>query len=145
MFRIEPNGPAGAYKTYSIDAPRKTHWRTATCEEVECKDFLRGWKTVLSITQVDMIEIARRSGYSFTEERDEATVTFIFEAGQKCFKRQSHKLPLGKDGIYRVRPGDWRISRSSVRNQIRTHARPIDWVEDMQENQAAIQQSIDRG
>jgi hypothetical protein len=48
LFRIEPQLPVGATKTYSALAPLATHFRAATCEDVDCGNYLHGWKTVVN-------------------------------------------------------------------------------------------------
>ena len=35
------------YKTYRAVAPVKTHFRPATCAEVDCQNYVNGWKTVV--------------------------------------------------------------------------------------------------
>ena len=45
VFRIEPALPAHAMKTYQIYSPISTHYRPATCAEVQCAAYEHGWRT----------------------------------------------------------------------------------------------------
>jgi len=141
-FRIQPQLPVGAMKTYSAVAPLATHWRDATCEEVDCPHFQHGWRTVVDETT----ELGRRqahyirtsSGRRFTATWDGGVTTFTFEAGQRCFA--AHKVPLERDPLFLVRMGDWRGYGPP-----RAHQLPADWVEDMQSSLDKVRDRQERG
>lgn len=136
---------ASNYQTYQVIAPRDTHWRIATCEEVGCQHGENGWKTVIDETsnlgQMQAHYIRRQSGRKFTEERgQDGMTTFSFASGQPCFKQ--HKTKIDRQEIFLVRGGDSRGNPTGFR---RTHTRPEDWVDDLQENQDRIRSAIERG
>lgn len=92
---------------YKVVSPLATHWREATCEEVDCIHYLHGWtiqvKTALSPAEVvvgagDLAAEIRRSGKQYREERVGETSIFIFEAGQECFR--PHVTPIGRDPLF---------------------------------------------
>ena len=76
---------------YSIKAPIATHWRGATCEEVDCRKNIMGWETHCNIgTELGKNQVAYiragKSGRRYTERTDvEGIVIFSFGPGQQCF------------------------------------------------------------
>jgi len=144
LNRFQPAGPIGAYKTYAIKAPLSTHWRPATCAEVECEYWSNGWKTIVPAISdhADYIRTGQ-TGRSFTERPGGAGLAeFCFPAGQSCFRSSEHRVPLERDPVYLVRDGDW---RGNPTGRSRQHARPEYWVEDFGENQQAIADEKKRG
>lgn len=141
-FRVEPQLPVGAVKTYSALAPLATHWRPATCEEVGCPNWRDGWKTVVNeSTELGAAQaryIRSASGRRFTEHREGTAAVFVFEAGQRCFA--AHQVPLERDPLLVVRMGDWRAYGPA-----RVHQRPEDWVEDMQASLDNVRDRQERG
>jgi len=92
--------------TYKAVKPLSTHFRPATCREVSCLHYLQGWKTVLADNDLDNINwIRNKSGLNFTEEKQEGTITFIFYAGQNCFRRNTHVISLDRPAIFGVDNG----------------------------------------
>lgn len=141
-FRVTPALPVGATKTYTVAQPLATHWRPATCEEVDCANWRNGWKTIVNVS-VDLghrqvAYIRHESGRRFTEHREGAAVVFVFEAGQRCFSQ--HRVPLERDPLFLVRMGDWRGYGPT-----RVHKRPGDWVEDFSENLDKVRDRQERG
>jgi len=93
------------------------YWREATCQEVECSHRQRGWQTTLDLSPVqDPGElglnrarynyIREKSGRHFTEQWVGAEVTFMFPAGQTCFRQ--HQLPVERDPVFIHVPGPGR-------------------------------------
>jgi hypothetical protein len=147
LNRLAPPLPAGSMKTYQISAPRATHWRPATCAEVDCAAHVHGWRTVVDesteLGQRQAHHVRKVAGRAYTEHRDEAGLTvFTFEAGQRCFAADSHRLPVGRPEIYVVRGGDW---RGNPRGDVRKHARPADWVDDFAEHQQQLADRLAQG
>jgi hypothetical protein len=133
--RIVPRVGPENYKTYLLRRPLATHWRPATCSEVDCKHYLLGWQTMLASNdpQVDLVR-SLRGQWHFTEAAPEGgVIVFTFPAGQKCFRTDQHRLPmLDRPALYVVRGGDW---RGDPRGETpRVHNKPEHWVEDMQEH-----------
>src|SRR2546426_5952298 len=97
--------------TYQILAPVATHWRPATCAEVDCGPYLHGWVSRVDertdLGQAQAHYIRRESGRAHREERDDAGLTvFTFGPGQRCFAADNHHLRLDRVEIYRRRGGD---------------------------------------
>ena len=142
--RIEPALPVQAMKTYGLRAPLATHFREATCEEVGCEPYRRGWVTWLdSIAQSDLIQTVRNSGRKPSAVlHEDGRIGFVFEAGTRCFKAHLHRLPLDREPLYVVRAGDW---RGNPTGEQRVHVRGTDWVEDMQESLEQTRRRQERG
>jgi len=104
-------------KTYQIRAPLATHWRSATCEEVGCEFFADGWRLRKELlTDRDIYTIGQIRHYVELDVADGET-WLVFSPGTPCLKQWAtgqlfteghHKLPVGRLGIYRLQPGDWR-------------------------------------
>jgi hypothetical protein len=146
ITRIQPALPAAAMKTYAIASPPATHTRPASCEEVDCRNWRRGWKTVvdentdLGARQAHYIR--KQSGRRYTAEHDEAGLTvFTFEAGQPCFTQ--HRKSLERPELFMVRSGDWRGNPRG--DQPVQHKRPEDWVEDFATHQDQLADRLKRG
>lgn len=144
--RVDAALGAGAMKTYQVLAPPATHFRAATCAEVDCPHHLYGWRTVvdpgtdLGAAQVEFIKT--ESGRRFQSYWDEAgLVTFTFEAGQECFTR--HRLRRDVDALYLVRDGDWR--GNPLGTSPRRHANADDWVDDFATHQQKLSERLERG
>ncbi len=141
-FRLDPQGEVGEYKTYTIKAPRSTHFAKATCVEVDCEQYMYGWRIVCDETITDGAEAAawirHKSMRHYTESRDPAGLTvFTFEAGQQCF--HPHERRLDKPELYLVRGGDFR--GNPTRKQ-RLHVTGEDWVDDFQTHQDRLAEDI---
>ena len=146
MNRIQPNLPAIAYKTYQVVAPKSTHFREATCEEVNCNAWRLGWKTVIDETstlgQMQAHYIRKESKRKYVETKLENQFTeFLFEAGQQCFA--SHQTRIDRPEIFVITGGDWR--GNPLGTEPKFHSRPIDWVDDFANHQDKIQTQLERG
>jgi hypothetical protein len=145
VSRIEPEGLPQQYKTYSALFPVQTHYRRATCEEIDCLAYLNGWSTTVDIStqlgqkQYDFVTHDRERTF-MTEKSGLSLVKFTFAPGQPCFDRANHKVQLERPGRFVVRQGDFRQY-----GKARVHVRPEDWVEDFAEHQSKIQKIHERG
>ncbi len=146
--RIAPLMPAGSYKTYTVAAPLVSHWRKATCEEVQCQAHTSGWLTIVDERTPGVTTLAARqahyirndSGRSFIESPDESGFTvFDFAPGQSCF--EPHKIKTDRPEIYLVKRGDHRTNGVTPF----THSRSDDWVEDFAIHQQTISDEIKKG
>lgn len=145
--RIPPTLPPGAMQTFEVDAPLETHWRSATCEEVECKAFTRGWTSTVLPESIEEIRILK----VYEAELRRGAVTFAltpenfrcynFPAGTECFRRIWHRLPLERPAIFTVRSGDWRGTDGVIR-QFKDGS---EWVDSFANHQDGIKKMIDRG
>ena len=83
------------------DRPQATHWRKATCKEVNCPQGLQGWLTVVDVSttlgQAQEVYIRRSSGRRFTEKQYGTVIEFTFYPGQDCFRE--HRVPLDRGPI----------------------------------------------
>lgn len=164
-FRVTPPLPVESYKTYRVVAPLATHWREATCAEVDCGPHLNGWVTILPAGD-DRIALVKTSGRRFHEYRDvlpehvaerlpnadpesrgprslgPGLIAFYFEPGQRCFEAVQHRLRVGRPELFIVRDGDHRGNPSGDK---RVHTRAEDFVEDMAENQDRLKTIVERG
>ena len=92
---------------YQISQPVQSHFRDATCQEVECGAFLQGWVTTVDVgTQLGADQanyIRMKSGRHFrvSQLADSSLVSFTFPPGQRCFRQ--HKVSLGRPAIYSER------------------------------------------
>jgi len=145
VTRITPALPPQAMKTYALAAPLQTHWRPATCEEVDCPQYLHGWKTVVDETtdlgREQAAYIREKSGRRFEATWDGGLTTFVFEAGQQCFA--THQQPLEREPIYLVRDGDFRGNPRGT--SARVHTRAEFWVEDFGGHQQRLADRIKEG
>lgn len=144
-FRIAPQGPVRAYKTYKISSPITTHYRAASCEEVDCEAWKRGWTTRVPFggDLADYVTSGKHGRrYREVTGLGEAERTFMFYAGQACFQSGEHRVSLERPALYVVRDGDW---RGNPTGHSRLHARPEDWVEDFALHQQGIADRVERG
>jgi hypothetical protein len=142
---VKPLMPAHAYKTYEIDAPLPTHFRPATCAEVGCREYERGWVSPIDERTLQgqrwAYRIRKVERRKYTEFKDPGGLTvFTFDAGQRCFAE--HRLPVGRPELFVVRGGDW---RGNPRGEVRRHTRPEFWVEDFALHQQAIVDERNKG
>lgn len=147
VSRIAPLAGPGAYKTFSALFPLKTHWRDATCEEVECSDFLNGFVTTLDLSEGGQAVLAGlirkgKTGRSYSEQRVTQSISkFMFPPGTNCF-RGGHKLPLGRPGRFVTADGDWRGNPTGNR---RVHVRAEDWIDESANQLDRIETLRNRG
>lgn len=141
--RITPQGRAQDYKTYQIVSPLSTHWRPATCAEMDCPNYLKGWRLRVEGLPLDMLHAAKTSGRKFSELNvSENENWLVFEAGQPCFRASEHRALLDKQEIYIVRGGDY---RGNPTGEVRKHTSPIFWREDFAEHQEKVARQIQQG
>jgi hypothetical protein len=142
-FRIQPALAVGDYQTYSITAPLSTHFRRATCAEVDCAAYLSGWRVRVEGLPPQLLHVAKTSGRRYVEQSvAEGETWLVFEAGQLCFKESEHRVRIDRPELYVVRDGDW---RGNPTGRVRQHTNAADWVEDFGEHQQRIADQIDRG
>jgi hypothetical protein len=133
------------YQTFQIKSPKATHFRPATCAEVECQAAEHGWRSTIDentvLGQQQAFYIRKQSGRKFTEERNELGLTvFTFANGQECFAQ--HETRVQRPELYFVRGGDFRGNPTGERRQ---HQKAEHWVEEFAENQQRIIDAQERG
>lgn len=93
-------------RDYHILSPVSSHFRPASCAEVGCADYERGWRTCVPSTADEMLALARSSGRRYIErETGDGSTEFIFEAGQPCFRSSQHRVSLQRPAIHVIRDG----------------------------------------
>jgi hypothetical protein len=146
-FRIEPVAGPQFYKSYTMKAPVRTHWRPATCEEYECDDFLCGFVTTVDLTS----DLGQRQYHYLSHDRERSyhiqrlsmeLVKFIYGPGNRCFRSDEHRVPVGRPPRLLVVGGDW---RGNPRREILVHTRVEDWVDDSRNHQDKIATLVQRG
>ncbi|MGA5435481.1 hypothetical protein ACPCIZ_12905 [Streptomyces cellulosae] len=143
VFRLQPQGPAHAYTTYSVKSPIATHWRKATCEESGCQAYTHGWRVRKETLTPELLHTATTSGRKYTELNVGPGETYlVYEAGQSCFAQATHRVPLDRPELYIVRGGDW---RGNPRGESRVHTKPEHWLEDLHEHTDRINKLIQGG
>lgn len=144
--RVQPRLDPQHFQTFQVTAPISTHTRVATCEEVECDMYLRGWGMKLDLQtelgQKQAYYIKHQSGRSYRVVRQaDGLVELEFAANQPCFKE--HRVRTDRPEIYRVKGGDHR--GNPLKTLTRVHKRPEFWVEEFAEHQDKINRVIEKG
>lgn len=134
LNHVVPRVGPERFRTFQIAAPHATHYRPATCAEVECDRYLNGWRVNIQACTEAQRQAVLASRYSFREVDEGPDHRYWeFEPGQPCFQADDHRVPTGRPALYLVRDGDWRAS--TVRHR---HRNPEAWRDDLAEHQAHL-------
>lgn len=144
MSRPEPRMGAESYKTFAIVVP-SDDWRPATCAEIDCPDYLHGWRVRIEGLPPEMVHDAKASGRRYTElPVAEGETWLVFEAGQPCFRTTQHRTRRhARPELYVVRDGDHRGNPRQTK--ARLHQRPADWQEHFAEHQQGLADAFQEG
>ena len=88
---------------FRVVSPIPTHWRPATCAELQCEPWRHGWKTIVPAGSVQDDYIRHHSGRQFEIVRsdDSANVAFYFPPGQVCFgSHEGHITKLEREPLF---------------------------------------------
>ncbi len=145
LNRPPERGPARLYETFSIRAPKSTHWQPATCEDVSCGYYTKGFKVSLDeskpVGSGNAAMLRADKTRTKREYRDEFGMTiFEYPPGTKCMA--THTKRLDRQEIFTVRGGDHRGNPKGT--PTRTHTRPEFWVEEFAETQDKINKALER-
>lgn len=156
--RIQPQMPTQNYTTFAIKSPISTHYRRATCAEVNCADYLNGWYLKIEGTPEDLLYLATHSGRRYTtgevviekEVEIDGAITvvpdmfkaLIFEAGQGCFAEATHVKSLERQEFYFSGRGDYRSF--SIR-KAHLYDRPDQFVDDFDHHLTRIRRALEQG
>lgn len=144
LNRVTPLMAPQAYKTYAVVQPLATHWRPATCAEVDCPHYLNGWRTRIETLTPELLRAARNSGRHYTVRQIAADESYlVFQAGQPCFAASEHRKQIGRPPLYVVRDGDYRGNPRGTK--ARVHVSPDNWLDDFATHQQAIADEIKKG
>lgn len=139
--RWDPLLPVTAMQTMQVAQPLATHWRKATCAEVDCPHHVHGWATTVLVGSGDEA-LVRRSGRRFVvTDADPGFVRFVFEPGQACFRAGQHQVPVGREPLYVARSGDWRgCPRRDTRQM-----RGADWLDKFRTDLDVVKTRMEQG
>lgn len=135
----------GAMQTYSLSRPRGSQfWRKATCEQIDCDAWRKGWITRLPYGS-ELVEyiLAGQSRRKFAEITaiGAAERSFLFEPGQACFQASEHRMPIEREPLYVVRGGTVQVATGRPRQ----FTRGVDWMDSMHEATDRVVQAKERG
>lgn len=140
--------PAHLMDTYMIVQPKATHTRVATCAEIECDRYARGWRTIVDVAtelgarQANHIRL--HSGRSFTVAQSDTVVIFEFPPGQTCFAE--HRVSLQRPEIFVKRGGDWRGNPTGTHQAFGEGATGgARWVDSLATQLDRIADTVERG
>lgn len=144
LFRLDPKGPQSAYQTFRIKQPLRTHFRRATCVEVDCERYRHGFKIHTDPrTQVGQRQafLIRESGTRHTAVKmPDGMVDYLFAPGTMCFER--HYRSLFREPLTAITRGDWRTPRDRRQPRIMPAG---EWLSRFEEHQGAIAAMVARG
>lgn len=142
LMRAAPALGAHDMKTYQVAQPLATHFRAATCAEVECPNWLNGWRVRVEGLAPQLLHAATHSGRRHTRvDVAEGESWLVFEAGQPCFAASTHRTLVGRPQRFFERGGDWRGNPRAERRELN----PADWQDSFANHQDRIATVIERG
>lgn len=143
-FRLEPQGDPTDYKSFGIKVP-KAAFRRATCAEVDCPQYLKGWKLRTDTLDKQQIHDATHCGRKFVWRHvSEFENWLIFEAGQSCFRESTHQVRNDMPELFLTKIGDHRIPASMTGGPF-AHASPADWADDLHTHTDHLAEVRERG
>lgn len=149
VSRMAPDVGPEHFKTYKAVSPLKSHWRRATCEEIDCPAMKAGFVTTIDFST----ELGQRQLYYLTKEDKDRhpiiqrtgkyQVKLVYRPGTPCMERASHRVPLEREPYFLVCGGDWRGNPRRV--QTVKHSNGMDWADDFGNHQIKIKELQKRG
>lgn len=143
--RITPAAPVQAYRSFGMSVTRRI---SATCAEVDCEHWLKGWiTTVLPASEDEGVIIAACDGrvdgmhraYDRRILSDDGFMRYYFPPGQPCFKASTHSVPW--DFAFHHRDGDWRGNPTGLKV---AHPDGTSWRDEFGEHQQRIKEQRER-
>ena len=139
---------------HKIRWPKRTHFRPARCEEVNCDHFNFGWVVAVP-SMSDHADFCRslkfeifsnpainieNHQYRFTETRGvDGLAIFKFAAHQPCFVSLEEKLERDSNGQIYNKGGHWKRLEREPRYFIqRIEKEPVQWIEEYAEERYQI-------
>ena len=136
---------------FRADAPPATHWREATCEEVDCPAYMCGFKLVLKDPEqqdrIDMVHNLPHGRHYREEVVNAGFIEFIFPPGQRCFRSgDPDRKGSPRQGVHWTGVGRPALLSCIVPGaESRRFGRPEDWHEAFNEESYRIKQALERG
>ena len=138
LNRPTPGLPAHMMQTHAILAPIETHWRKASCEEVQCEAFLKGWGVPAKDLDEQDLALLKSCGRSYSEiEIKDGEWHYWFPPGQPCFRASTHRIRLDRPELFVRRDGDWRGNPRKTEPQLFSSADA--WADSLRTNLDAIE------
>jgi len=131
---VNLNSAVDLTRRYRISAPLDTHFRQATCAEVDCPQYLMGWKLRYDTLSEKDKHLVTHCGRSFRITDGGAFIEF--EAGQTCFAYRRHRTRIDKPEHFLVREG---------RGAVLMHASADDWTDDLHTHTDKVSEQKQRG
>lgn len=128
------NSAVDLTRRYRINAPLDTHFRQATCAEVDCPQYLMGWKLRYDTLSEQNKHLVTHCGRSFRITDGGSWIEF--EAGQQCFAYSKHLTRIDKPENFLVREG---------RGAALVHASADDWIDDLHTHTDQVSEQKQRG
>lgn len=126
----------GEQMHWTIDSPIATHWRRATCEEVDCAKHRTGYRIRVDALAEADLDAIRQSNRPFTVlDVAEGETYWVFPPGTPCFEASLHQVPVGRPELYVVRD----------RGEVRRYDRADQWAEDCATHTTKIVDKIKEG
>lgn len=108
--RITPKLSPHLFKTYRTSSPLTSHYRKATCQEIDCRFYREGWTFRVQDMTAQDLYMVKQLGKRYTEQHIEEGVDYlVFEPGQTCFAESQHFIPLDRPAFFFRGHGDFRL------------------------------------
>lgn len=129
-------------KNYVLLAPLATHWRPATCQEVECAAWTTGWELVFpdGPDRAERVAYVRADRVRAKREFLRADGAIVFRFGPETptyagdGKHNQHRVRIDRPELFAVRePGAARLTLHRGREN-----GAVDWVDDFANNQIKV-------
>lgn len=128
------------FKTHAIRAPLATHFRIASCAEIECTAYREGWNYHKQTMSDIQLYTVTHSGRRWREMNIAPGFTYIiFEPGQRCF--ETHRVSVGRPEFFFIGRGDSRVFQTNKATQYK----PNDFVDEWANHLDKIAKRIMRG
>lgn len=155
--RPVPRLATQAYKTYRIMSPLSTHYRPATCAEVECKAYTEGWTYKKADLDERLLYLVTHAGKHYREMWSDpilldaegkpyhpspgGALYLVFAPGQSCFQAPTHRVSLERPAFFVAGRGDYRSF--SLRRAEKLSA--DNWVDSFANHQDHLKTFVERG
>lgn len=139
--RPTPRLHTQAYKTYRIMSPLSTHYRPATCAEVECKAYTEGWTYKKADLDERLLYLVTHAGKAYKQIGFGQDTYLVFAPGQPCFQAPTHRVPLERPAFFVAGRGDYRSF--SLRRAEKLSA--DNWVDSFATHQDHLKTFFERG